>query len=766
MNRLLRDEFFARFEKEHAVQYFYEPFLAAFDPELRKQLGVWYTPPQIVKYMVERVDQALRTELGLADGLADQRVIVLDPCCGTGSFLIEVLRRIHRKYQDKGADDLTPQRIREAATKRIFGFELLTAPFVVSHLQIGMLLESAEIGAPLPEGERAGVYLTNALTGWEPAQGPKQQVMWPEMEYEREAAGHVKREQPVLVILGNPPYSGFAGVAMGEERDLSTAYRNVKRVAKPQGQGLNELYVRFFRMAERKIVEGTKRGVVCFISNYSWLDSMSHTGMRERYLEVFDSIWVDCLNGDKYKTGKLTPWGDSDPSVFSTPHNREGIQVGTAIALLVKRLAAKPGAAKPSVEAAIGDVRFRHWWGKAKLEELRKAASAAVADNAYEVLQPDLALDLALTPGRMAPGYTSWPSLPELFPVSSPGVNTSRDGFLVDIDRSRLEGRIKDYFDPGISDDQLGGKYPGIMDGAARYDSRATRAYLLQRGMKPENIVRYCYRPFDLRWLYWEPESKLLDEKRDELFKLAKQRVPLFTSREKRERLEEGLPFIVTHSLADRHLTRPGSMLFSPLINPGSLLSKTDADTTEKYWYHTLAIGCSSAYLRENASALWLRYPHIPLPADDALLSTSVKLGQQVAVLLDIEAVAPGVAGPLGDDAPGQVRPELAAIGLVRIKQGALHDASRLKLAEHWGHFGQGRAVMPGKGRITARVFSDTEQAVLGDHTQLLGGKCKRRLKSAAVERRLKIVAPSKRARCTQTWNGGPRSGSVYWLKV
>src|SRR5438105_7131175 len=129
---------------------------------------------------------------------------------------------------------------------------------------------------------------------------------------------------------------------MDEEHDLTNAYRTTKRAPAPQGQGLNDLYVRFFRMAERRIVERTGQGVVCFISNYSWLDGLSHTGMRERYLEAFDKIWIDNLNGDKYRTGKLTPDGEPDPSVFSTETNREGIQVGTAISLLVRKTEHQP----------------------------------------------------------------------------------------------------------------------------------------------------------------------------------------------------------------------------------------------------------------------------------------------------------------------------------------------------------------------------------------------------------------------------------------
>ncbi len=123
-----------------------------------------------------------------------------------------------------------------------------------------------------------------------------------------------------------------------EERELSEAYRKTEqRAARRKGNGLNDLYVRFFRMAERRIVEKTGRGMICFISNYSWLDGLSFTGMRERYLKAFDAIRIDCLNGDKYKTGKTTPDGAPDPSIFSTPGDPVGIQVGTAITTLVRK---------------------------------------------------------------------------------------------------------------------------------------------------------------------------------------------------------------------------------------------------------------------------------------------------------------------------------------------------------------------------------------------------------------------------------------------
>jgi type I restriction-modification system DNA methylase subunit len=302
LNRVQYDEFFQQLQHGDAVQYFYEPFLQEFDPDLRKKLGVWYTPREVVRYMVERIDQVLRSELGIRGGFADERVIVLDPCCGTGAYLVEVLNLVDRSLRATGAGALRAHRLKQAAA-RAFGFEILAAPFVVAHLQLGLLLH--ELGAPFAENERAAVFLTNSLTGWTPPAGPQQQLMYAEMQQERDRADHVKQQETVLVILGNPPYNGFAGIAVGEERELSDAYRTTVNVASPEGHGLNELYIRFFRAAERKIVERSREGVVCYISNYSWLDSRSCPGMRERYLDAFDSIWIDSLNGDAFSTGKV-----------------------------------------------------------------------------------------------------------------------------------------------------------------------------------------------------------------------------------------------------------------------------------------------------------------------------------------------------------------------------------------------------------------------------------------------------------------------------
>ncbi len=727
LNRVDRGAFFSRFEDGQAVQYFYEPFLKAFDPELRKSFGVWYTPNEVVRYMVSRVDAVLREELGIPEGLADPRVYVLDPCCGTGAYLVEVVRRIAEILAEQGEDALAGDELRRAAMGRIFGFEILPAPFVVAHLQLGLLLRN--LGAPLPDdgSARVGVYLTNALTGWEPPKEAQIRLLFAEMEQEREAAEKVKRDTPVLVILGNPPYDGLAEVAIEEERDLSESYRTTRRAPPPQGQGLNDLYVRFFRMAERRIVEKTGRGVICFISNYSWLDKPSYTGMRERYIEAFDRIWIDCLNGDKFKSGKLTPDGQPDPSIFSTEWNREGIQTGTAIALMVRK----------ETHGGTDAIRFRHLWGKRKRADLLASAEQD-GESLYERIDPPLTLGLPFMPLRSDGLYERWPKLPQLFPTFSPGVKTSRDLDLVAIDQSEVESRIKAYFDPSLSDEAVKQIAPFLMGVADGFNGPTTRGQLLRLGMASGHFVRYCYQPFDTRHVYWHAETKLIDRKRKELFMASGAGNLFLASRQTAERQDEGTPFYVTRNLPDWHMTRPGSMCFPITLNgfptPASTLfdrpagSAThpranlsdearaylssigieDADaspeTGEFVWMHALAVGYSPLYLVQNGDGIRQDWPRIPLPAGRDTLMASAALGRRVAALLDNEVRVPGVTTT-------PFRPELKAVGVVSRAGGGslLANVEDLAINVGWGHPGKGGVCMPGKGKLTDREYDPEE---------------------------------------------------------
>jgi hypothetical protein len=742
LNRVDRAGFFATFEQSHAVQYFYEPFLEAFDPEMRKQLGVWYTPPEIVEYMVARVDQVLRSELGIADGLADPSVVVLDPCCGTGAYLVEVLNRIAKTVSEKGDDALLAHDLKQAAMSRIYGFEILPAPFVISHLQIGMLLH--RLGAPFDDdsNERAGVYLTNALTGWDPPTSPKQHLLFTEMEEERDKAQAVKQHAPILVILGNPPYNGFAGVSPDEEAGLVEPYK--EGLASKWGVkkfNLDDLYVRFIRLAEQRIGETAERGVVCFISNFSYLSGASFVAMREKLLREFDHLWFDNLNGDSRETGKLTPDGASDPSVFSTGLSREGIRVGTAIGLLVRR----------NERVLASDVRYRQFWGTAKRQELLDSLRHSTDDlgGSYETVVPSSDNRFSFRPLNQSADYLSWPPITEIAAEpSSNGLMEKRGGALFDIDKAKLAERMHVYFDENASWDAVSVAVPTLARNAARFVAVDARKKVLSEGAFDETaLLPYTLLPFDNRWCYYSRTRPLWNEPRPRLRAQVWPGNAFVVSRVAASKTPEGSPMFFTRCLSDDHLLAPDAACFPIRVrdaaagNPhqttlntevegqavynlsararqylDGVLPEEDRGSSEMLWMHTLSLGYSPAYLAENAAGIRRDWPRIPLPATADALLASAELGRRIAALLDVEAPVDGVS-------TGQIRFELRPIGSIAKADGGQIDPATgdLAVTAGWGHAGQGGICMPAKGRLIERAYSEAELAGLREGMATLG---------------------------------------------
>ena len=730
LNRVDEAAFFKTFESTRSIQYFYEPFLAEFDPELRKSLGVWYTPEEIVRYQVARVDQVLQSELGLPDGLADPNVVVLDPCCGTGAYLVEVLRVIGQKLKAQGADALAAHQLKLAATTRLFGFELLPAPYVVAHLQLGLLLR--QLGAPLTEDERAGIYLTNALTGWEPAKEPKSAVLpFPEFELERDAADHVKQTQKIIVILGNPPYSAFGGVALGEEQDLVTPYK--EGLIKKWGIkkfNLDDLYVRFFRLAERRIAEQGGRGVVCYISNSSYIQGDSFVVMREHLLSNFNKIWIENLNGDSRVTGKKTPEGLPDPNVFSTSYNKEGIRTGTAIALMVC----------DTKKTSPGTVLHRDWWGTSKREDLLQSLDNEESDTHFVTVNPAINNRHSLRPSKSISNYASWPLIPDMSDIPLiHGPVERRAEALIDIDRESLIKRMRLYFDRSKSFDDLTDDLQGLKRVSSGFEPQVIRGKALKNELfNDELVVPYLIRPFDRRWCYFaqtpgvwsRPSKPLLSHCGDNFF---------IGTRPSGVTDPEGFPLVFSSVLPDyQAITR--NISYAPLTLKqeviGDLLSQgeisrkanlstmareyivaiglpnpdTDRETAELIWMHALAIGYSPAYLSENADGIRENWPRIPLPASKEALLASAALGRQVAALLDTEAAVPGVTS-------GTIRDEIKTIAVVsRVGGGAL-QAAEFALTAGWGSGGKdgkdgkNAITMPGKGKTEPRHAEANEQA-------------------------------------------------------
>ena len=656
----------------------------------------------------------------------------LNPCCGTGAYLAEVLRRIAANLTGKGMGALAGARVKQAAIERVFGFEIMPAPFVVAHLQVGLTMQ--DLDAPLTDNnqERPGVFLTNALTGWEPH--TTKPLPFPELEEERDRAERVKQTTPILVILGNPPYNGFAGMAVDEERALSDAYRTTRRVRKPEGQGLNDLYVRFFRMAERRIAEKTGQGVVCFISNYSWLDGLSFTGMRERYLEAFDAIRIDNLHGDRI-ISEYAPDGRTSETIFALRGQSPGIKVGTSIALFSK--------SETSTSAEGKRILYRDFY-QARADERRQALldslDAPTMDSGYSVLEPNLGLGLPFKLTPVSKDYFDWPTLPELFPVSFPGVKTSRDGFLVDTDLDRLKVRIANYFNVDLNHEEIARRYPGAMKTTARFNARSVRDTLLVRGGPDEaSFIRFAYRPFDNRRLYWEEDSGLLDRPRTD-YKPHVFEGNVWLVAQQKPRRDWSPPQVLSH-LGCLDLMDRGATCIPTWLRDDSL--GTDGDgpqhrpnlsaaaqrylkhlnaSVEDLFHHVLTVLHDPAYREANAGALRMDWPRIPLPGwSDGNASESAETlvrsaarGRQLAALLDPETPVPGVT-------TGTLRPDIATLAVPTTVNGRNMDGDDFALTVGWGHYGTGEAVMPGQGRIVERDYTADEHAALGDTISVLG---------------------------------------------
>ena len=417
------------------------------------------------------------------------------------------------------------------------------------------------------------------------------------------------------------------------------------------------------------------------------------------------------LNGDKYKTGKVAPDGSPDPSIFSTEGDPVGIQVGTAIATLVRKADHEPATS----------VEFRNLWGQKKPEQLI-ATSEAEPDALYSKIEPVLPLGLPFVETAVSADWFDWPALPELFPVSFPGVKTSRDGFLVDTDLDRLKARVGEYFDPTLSDREIARRYPRVMRSSGGFDARAVREGLLRRGDCDESgFVRFAYRPFDDRWLYWEKDG-LLDRPRAEYQPHAFEgNVWLSAAQHLRKGADEPQAYRTDH-LGSLHLIERGALMFPAWLREEGLGYDTRAGRranlssgaerflarlglgVEDLFHHVLATLHDPAYREANAGALRMEWPRIPLsgwPDGDTEgaaeeLARSAAHGRKLAALLDPQTPVPGVTRP-------PLRPEIAAIAVPCTVGGRNMTGGGLWRHRRLGAFGRGRRrdAWPGPRRRT-----------------------------------------------------------------
>ena len=311
---------------EDPIVHFYETFLAEYDAKLKKSRGVYYTPEPVVSFIVRSVDQILKDRFNKPAGLADKSVYVLDPATGTATFLRAVIEVVHRYFVDKGQEGMWNAYVPEYVLKRIFGFELLMAPYAVAHLKLGEQLKAT--GYRFESGERLGVYLTNTLE--EAAKKSETLLGLAKLiSDESDQASHIKRDEPIMVVLGNPPYAGHSSnVGKWISNQMQDYYQmDGKPLGEKNPKWLQDDYVKFIRFAQWR-VEQTGHGIVAMITNHGYLDNPTFRGMRQSLMNTFDEIYVLDLHGNSKKKERA-PDGSEDKNVFD-------IQQGVAICLLVK----------------------------------------------------------------------------------------------------------------------------------------------------------------------------------------------------------------------------------------------------------------------------------------------------------------------------------------------------------------------------------------------------------------------------------------------
>ncbi len=519
MNDILKN-FGKATRQEDPVVHFYETFLAAYDPALRETRGVYYTPEPVVSFIVRSIDAILKRDFACPAGLADNgkitveipdttkksgknkqevhRVQILDPATGTGTFLYETIRHIEGELSaNKGSWGGERGYVAQHLLPRLYGFELMMAPYAVAHLKLGWLLK--ETGYDFAGDERLRVYLTNTLEEAEVVAGPLL-ALASQIAREANAAGKVKTQCPIMVVMGNPPYSGLSANMNPWVENLLKKSLPLKGGAQsyyevdgePLGEKkvwLQDDYVKFIRFAQYRI-ELTGYGVLGFITNHGYLDNPTFRGMRQSLMQTFDEIHVLNLHGSSKKK-EVPPGGGADQNVFD-------IQQGTAIGIFIKR---NNGMDKKPARVLHADL----WGGRdAKYKWLFQND---VESAKWETLKPNSPHYFFIPKdGKLRKEYEAWPSITEIFAQNVTGIVTARDDFAIDFEKGALLERIADFVRAKDTTHGLLERF-GLTENYAWRVAQAQNELqnTLSSSPKEQFAKPITYRPFDNRTIFLHP---------------------------------------------------------------------------------------------------------------------------------------------------------------------------------------------------------------------------------------------------------------------
>ncbi|MGH9381925.1 MAG: type ISP restriction/modification enzyme [Thermoanaerobaculia bacterium] len=641
------DRYYKQGKGADPIVHFYETFLAEYDPEERERRGVYYTPEPVVGYIVRSLHKLLQSEFGLADGLAAKDVTLLDPAAGTMTFVARAVEQAVATFVDRYGEGGRESFLRDRILPNFYGFELMMAPYAVGHLKMGFYLD--ELGHRLQPDERFQLYLTNTLE-----MEKKEQSELPGMAALAEEAEHaheVKQKIPILVILGNPPYSGISSNT-GEW--ISKLIEDYKYVAgehiREKKHWLQDDYVKFLRFAEWKIAQAG-HGVVGMITNHAWLDNPTFRGMRWHLMETFDEIRVLDLHGST-KRQETAPDGGPDKNVFD-------IQQGVAISFFVKRRTPVPSDARPA------SVLHAELWGTRE-DKYAWLDAHDIKDTGWTELQPNR--DFQLFVPRDESGlerYHTYPQVVALFPVRVAGIITARDHFVIDLDRKALERRIVQFRDLNLSTEILRDTY-GLKD-TRGWKIDQERQWLSTQDDWRQSFKRILYRPFDIRWIYYSPH--MVDWGREDIMRhmLVEENLALLTCRQisslpwdhafvggtisddslvSNRTKERGYLFpLYLYAQADQDEGKPQigwARAREPNLHPRLLPTLNDSwgnrVEAEALLHYVYAILCTPTYRSTYADLLRIDFPRIPFPAERSPFEAMAAFGKRLVALHLLES--------------------------------------------------------------------------------------------------------------------------------
>ncbi|GFP37016.1 hypothetical protein HKBW3S44_00697 [Candidatus Hakubella thermalkaliphila] len=647
---LVLDEFKAtRWEKDPVI-HFYETFLATYNPEERQRLGVYYTPLPVVSYIVRSIHSLLKDKFGKAEGLATRDVTLLDPAAGTLTFVVQAIKQVQRELEERKQSGLITSYIEEHILPHFHAFELLVAPYTVGHFKVSLILE--EMGYRFKKGERFQFYLTNTLEIKE----PMQQSLLIGLVREGQEARRIKEEVPILVVLGNPPYS-----VSSENKSVFIEGGKVPKLRDPHGkvlkyehvpglmdlykedvrserniQPLSDDYIKFIRFAHWKIDQAGK-GILGFITNNSYLSGIIHRGMRKKLLESFDEIYILNLHGSS-RTGEKAPEGSKDENVFD-------IQQGVAIALYVK-LEDTQDRKK---------VYYADLWG-VRSEKYGYLLENDVETTKWQELEP-VTPHYFFVPKDFAlqSEYERFWKVTEIFKEWSSGVKTHRDHFVVGFTKEEIVQRLRVF--TGNLPDELVKEGLRLQD-TRDWDLREAREKARKEDLRV-GIYPYAYRALDNRIIYYK--VYLIDrgcDRWDLMKNLLSKNIAIATSRKYPETKNFGALIGNTvgdiHYVADQtyffplylYTNEPEGRLFGERAPEEEYMPNfkdefsqaireslgTDP-TPEEIFYYIYAVLYSPTYRRRYEEFLKIDFPRVPLPMDYEVFKALSNLGKELVDL-------------------------------------------------------------------------------------------------------------------------------------